>query len=231
LTGQRHAVLVLGVARSGTSALSGALAAAGVDFGPDLKPADWQNPRGSFEDFTLSRLNQAMLAAVNRNWSSLRPMPRDWRSNANVRELEAAVRDKLVERLDTSPLFGLKDPRLVPLFDVYDDALRAIGAKLWAVAIQRDRREVVRSIRRSGYYHGRFPALGGRRLVRLYELQIAAIADRTEVGKTEFRDLIDRPETTLSKVLTALPFKECGLVPDIGKAVASIDPSLTRNRS
>lgn len=227
---KRFAVLVLGIARSGTSALAGALSAAGVDFGSDLKPKDWQNPRGNFEDFGLSRLNQDILASQGRTWSSLRPMPTGWRSDPRVCSLEAQIKETIRERCESSPLVGLKDPRLVPLYELYEDAFSAAGCEIRVVAISRAPREVIRSIRLSGYYHGRFPRLAGPLLVRRYKREISAITARAPSMRLEYSDLVSYPAETLEAIIEGLPFSEAGVDANLEGAVRSIDETLYRNR-
>jgi hypothetical protein len=65
-------VLVLGMHRSGTSALAGALEAMGFDLGPedDVMPADIGNPEGYFELLSVVRANDDLLARFGGRWDS-----------------------------------------------------------------------------------------------------------------------------------------------------------------
>lgn len=227
---RRHAVMVLGIARSGTSALGGALAAAGVDFGRDMKPADWRNPRGNFEHFALSRANQRALSACRLDWSSLRAPPRGWRDRPEIIREAEAIRALLAEDFADSRLFGVKDPRLAAVFPIYRDALADLGVGLSVVALSRDRREVLASIRRSGYYHGRLLWLLGPALFARYRRDIAAIMAETPGETIDYATLVAQPRAKLSRLCAALPFAELGLTPDIDAAVASIDQRLHRHR-
>lgn len=97
------AVLVLGMQRSGTSALAGLLSAAGVaSAGPSVR--NWDNANGHFESLDLVRLNEAVLARSGGHW--LAPPGRlSWTPE---HELE---RDRLLaEPVDGRPAL-LKDPR------------------------------------------------------------------------------------------------------------------------
>ncbi|MEQ9229573.1 MAG: hypothetical protein RIF46_02755 [Cyclobacteriaceae bacterium] len=73
-----HAILVLGIARSGTSALAGTLAHMGIPFGNGLKPIDEQNAKGNYEHLELSKLNQQVLKVLGSNWSDHNPLPKNW---------------------------------------------------------------------------------------------------------------------------------------------------------
>lgn len=64
-----RALFILGMHRSGTSALSGAIASAGVYFGDDLLEAEaGVNDKGFWEHRELVRLNEALLAHAELKW-------------------------------------------------------------------------------------------------------------------------------------------------------------------
>ena len=73
----QEAVVVLGVARSGTSALSGALDILGVPFAGRLKPLDDWNAKGNYEHAELSDANKRILRALDSDWSDESPLPGD----------------------------------------------------------------------------------------------------------------------------------------------------------
>ncbi len=65
------AIIVLGMHRSGTSALAGALALLGVDMGRSLlAPAD-DNVRGLWEHEELVRLHDRLLSAFESSWDDV----------------------------------------------------------------------------------------------------------------------------------------------------------------
>jgi hypothetical protein len=225
-----HLVLVLGVARSGTSSVAGALAATGVYFGEELKTPDEQNPMGNFEDLPLSQLNQKILAASGRSWSSVRKLPKSWQQLRDVKRNRDLIKQELEDRFSKRGLVGIKDPRLVLLFPLYCEVLNELDLNYTVVTTTRARSEVVKSIRASGYFHGSFETLLSPLLVARYEALIRAIASETATFNVDFRALIADPRTTLSLLLKTIPYQACGIVPDIDAAVAHIDPSLYRNR-
>ena len=63
-------VLVLGMHRSGTSALARGLRVLGVALGDDLLPAPPCSPKGFFEDAGLYVFNKALLTRRNLTWQS-----------------------------------------------------------------------------------------------------------------------------------------------------------------
>ena len=65
-------VVVLGMHRSGTSAVAEAVVRLGVAVGDSLSmdgPSEW-NPRGYFEDPELNRINDAVLEAIGGSWAA-----------------------------------------------------------------------------------------------------------------------------------------------------------------
>jgi hypothetical protein len=226
----RHCVLVLGIARSGTSAVSAMLAAMGVDFGNDPKPPDWRNPRGNFEHATLSGLNQAALLAVGSRWSDSRPLPGGWRENRAVRSVEWAIGARIDRDFAASPLFGIKDPRLVALLPLYADLLAARGIGLSLVTLHRDEAEVRASIAKSGYFHGKFYRLRAGRLYRHYMAGIAAAEASHPHLRVAHARLIADPLAVAAELARTLPFGAAGVEADPVAGVAAIDPSLHRHR-
>jgi hypothetical protein len=79
-------VLVLGMHRSGTSALSGLLVQSGLDGPQDLMPATKANPRGYYESVAMMQINEQLLGDLGCQWSTSKPIPVDcWESHAEGR--------------------------------------------------------------------------------------------------------------------------------------------------
>ena len=65
-------LFVLGMHRSGTSAMTGALQLVGAHPGDDLMPpSPDENPLGYFEDRGIVAIHDAVLAAAGRSWSDI----------------------------------------------------------------------------------------------------------------------------------------------------------------
>lgn len=226
----KHVVLVCGIARSGTSAVSGALAAAGLPFGDGLKPCDWQNPKGNHEDAVLSELNIELLKLLGASWSTDRPLPEGWIDRTDVACMAERMASEIDARFGALAIFGLKDPRLVPLFPLYARLLRDQGRQLHLVTVSRKRSEVLASIRKSGYFHRRFTWRRGRRLYQHYMNQINALRVDPGSHHVTYDALLDDPAGTVGRLVTALPIAEAGLVPDVAAGAAFVDQTLWRNR-
>ena len=124
----RTAYLVLGMHRSGTSALANLLALAGASLPREVMPADTHNARGYFEPWRIAVFNDRRLAAAGTAWddpfAALAPPPSDeaaWREEAR-----SLFRSQFGRR--RRPL--LKDPRVSVLGELWRPVLEAEGLAL-----------------------------------------------------------------------------------------------------
>src|SRR5580700_7972119 len=69
------ALVVLGMHRSGTSALAGMLHHLGVALGNRLMPATSDNPRGYWEHAEIVAANERLLASLGWGWDDIRSLP------------------------------------------------------------------------------------------------------------------------------------------------------------
>ncbi len=142
----RRVVLVLGMHRSGTSALAGALHALGFGLPDNLLPPAPDNTGGYFESKNLTRLNEEILVAAGTSWHDPSPIPAGWFASAAAlafRERAAALVD---DALAASPMIVLKDPRLCRLLPFWRGCLTELGVAFGGVVILRDPREVAQSL-------------------------------------------------------------------------------------
>ncbi len=120
-------ILVLGMHRSGTSAVTRALQSLGVDLGDRLMPGLDDNPKGFFEDLDLTRINNTLLEAMGKRWDSLLLPPwKDVPRDIKEKHLSEA-RDIIARRFLTSPCWAFKDPRTVRLLPFWEEVLHAFG--------------------------------------------------------------------------------------------------------
>lgn len=124
---KRLALIVLGMHRSGTSALAGALAQMGADLPQDLMPANHQNTRGFFESSTITKINDDLLASAGQHWFSYETVHPEWFASPKAAEFEERAVDALAEEYGRSHLFILKDPRICRLLPFWHRALAQAG--------------------------------------------------------------------------------------------------------
>lgn len=139
-------VLVLGMHRSGTSALTGLLSLAGLSAGDTLIEGHRDNPRGYFEHPGIVAAHDALLAALGRRWDDPRALPADWLDSDAARLAEAAL-VPLVEALAPQGRIPLvKDPRACRFVPLWQRVAERCGFELRVLFAIRDPAEVRASL-------------------------------------------------------------------------------------
>jgi len=223
-----HAIIVLGIARSGTSALSGTLAHMGVPFGDKLKPADWQNPKGNYEHKALSQANQRILAAVDSNWSDLRPLPEYWLEKSSVKAEKSTISQIIESEFKTLPIFGIKDLRLVTLLPLYLDIFDKLDITNSILSTVRNKNEVLESIEKSTYFHGEYSAEKAEQLYDHYMTSIENIHSLHGGLSIPFEALLYQTDDTIDKIKQHLPKLAITFLAEQKQQPAFIDPKLHR---
>ncbi|MBB4862987.1 putative HAD superfamily hydrolase [Pseudomonas nitritireducens] len=110
---RQRAIVVLGMHRSGTSAIARGLTTLGVDLGDNLMPAaQSNNERGFWEDQEIVDINTDVLGALGHTWHSLRPLDAQQLASFDGSDLQERALNYLREYFADTPILGLKDPRI-----------------------------------------------------------------------------------------------------------------------
>lgn len=146
------AYLVLGMHRSGTSAVTQLLALAGAELPQNVMPGDEHNARGYFEPWKIALFNDARLRAAGSAWDDVfalpyAPLPEADEAEWTARAL-ALYRDEFGEA--RFPL--LKDPRVSVLGPMWRHVLETVGLSARVVIPVRSPLAVAGSLaRRDGF--------------------------------------------------------------------------------
>lgn len=123
---QRNVILVLGMHRSGTSALTRTLNLLGCDLPRNLVPETPTNPTGHWEPNAIMALNNEILSSAGSNWYDWLEFNPRWYDSPVAEGFSVRARGILREEYDGSSLFVLKDPRNCRLtrfwFDILDQS-------------------------------------------------------------------------------------------------------------
>lgn len=141
-------VIVLGMHRSGTSALSGALDSAGVSFGSNLLAPSSDNPTGFVENSEIVHTHDLLLATLNSSWDDVIPLPDRWWVGEEVKKFSTRLKEIAEQQLQNHSIWGLKDPRLCRLLPVWHDILDEIGCDIHHVINHRHPIEVGASLKK-----------------------------------------------------------------------------------
>lgn len=144
---QAEAVLVLGMHRSGTSALTHVLELLGVDLSEKLLPATAHNLTGHFEDQDVVFLNDNVLNQFNLQWHS--PAANQLVNFASLSASPLADKAQvLIKSNKISQRWGLKDPRMCRLLPFWLENFNQVGMDARAVLTVRHPVDVAASLQR-----------------------------------------------------------------------------------
>ena len=120
---------MIGMHRSGTSAIARGLQALGVYLGNDFLDAQPENPTGYWEDRRIVDLNERVLKALRLSWDSIKPVERREFHGWQIWQLRReAVRD-LRRRFTPHPLWGFKDPRTIRLLPFWQRVFKVANVE------------------------------------------------------------------------------------------------------
>lgn len=140
-----QSVFVIGMHRSGTSALAGALSSLGVNLGNNLIAGDANNPKGYFENLDIVEINEAILKSLGCCWHSL-VIPDRWQ-DVDV-HLRTQAQDVISRHLSSSMPWGFKDPRVTRLLPFWQDVLKQNKLEPRYILANRHPLSVARSLNR-----------------------------------------------------------------------------------
>jgi len=222
------AILVLGMHRSGTSAVARMLNLCGADLGRDLLPPKQDNERGFWENSALLALHERFLAEAGLHWHDLALLPEEWRDGAAARHFVAALPEVLSRQFGDSPLFLVKDPRLSLLAPLWVEVLERRAVRPVFVITVRHPNEVAASLaKRDGFSHARSHLLW---LQHLHEAEHATRGHRRVF--VHYERVLNDWQAELERIAAALEITWPNAGADTGEQIAAfITPSLRHHGS
>lgn len=152
LPADTKALLVLGMHRSGTSALAGVFQRLGVELGERLVAPAADNPRGFWENRDIVAIHDQVLHTLNSWHEDIRPLPDEWWRREDMAAYREAIRKVVYRDLSGGAIWAVKDPRLCRLLPLWRPLLEAPGLEPACAFIIRSPREVAASLsQRNGF--------------------------------------------------------------------------------
>ena len=142
----RQAVIVLGMHRSGTSAVAGTAVRLGLAGPLTQLPASADNPGGFYESHPVVRINHQLLRKADCAWNVCLMFDPDRIDDTLIASERAYIVQTLVREFGDAPAFVMKDPRLCLTLPAWMPALTAVGTRVAALIVIRHPAEVVRSL-------------------------------------------------------------------------------------
>ena len=187
-------MLVIGMHRSGTSAVTGALGHLGLSLPApnDLVSGRPDNPI-HYESQALTVVDDALLRAWGGSWSAPPLLPAGWERAPTTLTLVGRARDAAVTAYPGGGPLAWKDPRLCLLLPFWRSVLRP---PVLQVFVWRSPLSVARSLRA----RQRFTLSHGLALWHAYIRGALAALAGTEVMVVRFEDLVASPQAPIESV-------------------------------
>lgn len=126
---KRQAILILGMHRSGTSALGGVINALGAAEPKTPLPPHAANPRGFFESAPLALAHDELLAFAGSSWHDWRQLDQQRINSKAAEPYRQKIKQLLIDEFGDEPLIVIKDPRtcrFVPFMSSILDEMNVI---------------------------------------------------------------------------------------------------------
>ena len=141
---EQTCILILGMHRSGTSALTGMLSLLDVYLGSELMEESLANVKGYYESNALCRINDKLLYQMESSWDDVLF---EEEKISNVKDV-GDLKNYIKKEFKHSNNFAIKDPRIVFLFPVYKRVLTELGIDIKIIIPFRHPMEVASSLNR-----------------------------------------------------------------------------------
>lgn len=228
-------IVILGMQRSGTSALAGALARLGVFFGPEelLYASDSNNRQGYFEHRKVTLLNLKILDEFQMHVTSFGSLPENWQEMPQGLELRRILKGVLQDDYAGQGRWAIKQPLISLLLPVYNDVFGELGIVPHYVVCVRNPLESMESESRlifgSGYRS--MQSLGNMAIGSWLRYTLGSVCESApySVSVLLYDDLIADPRKVLEQVVISQPDWEPS-EEQWSNAISSIRNNLRHNR-
>ena len=221
------ALLVLGMHRSGTSALTRVLNLLGVALGDDLMPPGDDNPLGFWEHQGIVSVHDALLGALDRRWDDPRPMPEGWLDSEAAHAAGEAIAAIVQRDFAGVSLWAVKDPRLCRLMPLWRRVLADLAIEPRVLLVSRHPQEVAGSLlRRDG-----LPIAIGELLWARYLLEAVRGSEGCRRGMVAYDELLADWQGALDRINRGLATQLIADTPQARDIDAFLTPQLRHHRT
>lgn len=197
---RKKIIIVTGMHRSGTSALTKSLNLLGCGIPRDLIPAQPDNPAGFFESKKIKSINDFVLSRLNSSWYDPLPLSEDWFSSEEAKKTQIKLSTYLNEHFEENDYFVIKDPRISKLLPLWKKVLKSLDAESFYIIASRNVLEIALSLNK----RDNFSINRGILLALSYWIS----ADKKTRGENRsffwYENLLQSPETALENLAESL---------------------------
>lgn len=193
-------IVVLGMHRSGTSAITRSLQVLGVGLGHSMLPARDYNAKGFWEDTDIYNLNIEMLNAINSDWDHIRLLQtNDVEQLKHQGYIKKAI-DLLQQKVANVASFGFKDPRTTKLMPFWKQVFIELQWDVRYVFASRHPSSIVDSLSK----RNAFDAEKSYLLWLSYTLEGLQHILNSSCVVVDYDELMQAPEHQLQRMATGL---------------------------
>ena len=195
----RKAILVIGMHRSGTSALTRGLEVLGVNLGSRLRSPRIENPKGFWEDLDFNAINTDVLQAIGIEWHTpdrVNPTALDSPALRPIMDRATAFLD---QKFAATGLIGLKDPRASRILPFWNEVFERSGITPSYVIACRNPMSVAKSLST----RDEFPTIKGH--VLWLEYMLCSLVHSTHRPRivVDYDNMLEHPDKELGRIASA----------------------------
>lgn len=195
---QKRWILILGMHRSGTSALSGLLAQCGIEFGKSLLEGNEYNAKGYWEHQELNVINESIFQELGNSWNNpfniQEKLNSGWEPSASIKQrMEALL---LSSELAEAPISGLKDPRFSLFLPLWLPIFQKLNHAIDCLIPYRHPQEVAESLFRRNNMH----FLHTEWLWNTYNLAAEASSRNINRAWISHKQLLENPNLVIKEI-------------------------------
>ena len=154
---EKSVILVTGMHRSGTSAVTRVLSLLGCALPRAVTESARDNEKGFWENPAIRDLNDRILVSAGSAWDDWEPFDSRWYASPIAGGFRDDARAILEGEFGDGRLFVVKDPRICRLIPFWTDAVRSFGAEPFIVSPVRNPLDVAASLEERNGIH---PSIG-----------------------------------------------------------------------
>jgi glycosyltransferase involved in cell wall biosynthesis len=145
----RLCIIVAGMHRSGTSAVTRVVNLLGADIAREIMPAAaGNNDRGFWEPLVIANIHDQLLYQLGSSWDDPFPLPHRWIESTAAREAKRNLAAEIEKDFAESRLFVVKDPRIARLLPLWLELLDELRIEPVVVVPLRNPLEIAASLER-----------------------------------------------------------------------------------
>lgn len=200
-------LLVAGMHRSGTSALTGALSLLGFDLGSRLLSPSEDNPKGFYENSDVVAIHERLLSSFGQSWDDPRELPVDWMCHEDTRIALADIKFLIQGEFSRSSRWAVKDPRICRFLPLWQEALAQLGVSPGVLLMVRHPWEVSASLKE----RNRWDLPIGELLWLRYIFDAIEGSSDQPTAVVLYEQLISLPLSTVASALTSIGISDSNL--------------------